>query len=281
MYSSRFLLPLLTLSLACGGAKTGTTTTEEPKKPEIVTPESRGVRVSCDFDDGWAALVPWKQVTDDEYLMQTLIGLVEDPDFYSDEYAHLEPYKAQRCTSSGTTFDVPQGKYMLMVGRADTYDKNGEYRDNGYKREVVIPGESSWTIRETDLVLNFPCISCPHLYVWDGAAWDHRGEILRDVVGPRQQRTERTKLTVPVRNGELRLRIAEEEDEVSHLDAIVVELDGKTLTARADLGAADGTYALLRKGEAIELTYKVNLPDGDAVITLAATGYYVPLGPLR
>jgi len=287
---------LLAAAVACGGA----TQTRPAPAPGPITPtpdqplenvgQAKGpaagdATVVCQFDEGWASLVPADAFRQDEYLMQALIGLTEEPAFWreQEEYRDLEPYAARRCGRDGVGFAVPAGHYFLVVGRANTFDARGQYQDNGHLREVDLPAGGTIAIRPEDLTHTWSCISCPHIYAWNGERFEHRGEVLRDLVGPGAEKTQRTALgEVLVERGQVRLRLAEEEDEVSHVDALLLEIGGVTVApADPTLAAADGDHRMLARGEAVELVYAVALPDGLAPAAVVATGYYVPLAGLR
>ena len=142
---------------------------EPPPEPDPGSAPLRGVRVRCRFAKGWAALLPARSVPrNDQFLMQSLIGLTEEPAFWMKqrEYAALAPYAAHRCAASGATFDPGPGKYLLLVGEADTFAARGEYASNGLRRTIDITATGpavDLDLRATDLKESFPCISCPYV----------------------------------------------------------------------------------------------------------------------
>lgn len=250
--------------------------TGEPAAPDKLT-------VKCDFADGWAAVVPKSVYKPDEgYTMQALIGLTEEPGFWGNEadYAPLKPYAAQRC-SDGVTFDAVGADHVLLIGKAGTFDGN-DYGINGVVKELPAGG-GNITVADADLNMSWPCISCPRIYVWNGTSWELRGEVLIDIIGPGAEKTQRREIgNVKVVGGQVRVRLAEEEDEISHVDALVLEVGGVTaMPAHAAMSAVDQARTTMHKGDAVELTFAVALPDGEYPAVAVATGYYVPIAGLR
>jgi hypothetical protein len=129
--------------------------------------------------------------------------------------------------------------------------------------------------------------ACPWLHVYNGHTFERRTEILRQLRGPDQERTEVTPLgPVPVVDGVITIRIAEERDEVSFIDALYLKIDGATVRAEGDpvvtaqVAAADGNALILQRGDAVELRFRVpaSYAEGDPVQVIA-TGYYDQTGP--
>jgi hypothetical protein len=121
--------------------------------------------------------------------------------------------------------------------------------------------------------------ACPWIYV-DGAAGPVRvGEILRDVRGRAAYALQHLALPAAAA-GPLRVRVAEEEDEVTFLDEIYVEADGLRVAPTACATAAPQAYCVadhqplrLARGDVLELTF--DLPAATTPIVFAR-GYYVP-----
>lgn len=120
--------------------------------------------------------------------------------------------------------------------------------------------------------------ACPFVYVLGDGAPALQGEILRNLRGLGAYDAQSLTLAVP-KDGELRIRIAEEKDEVTHLDAITLVVDGVEVPPRACSSdaaprfcTADRTFELLRRGDALELVFDVRR-DAQS-IELRATGYY-------
>ena len=262
---------------------TGPGGSARPESPPVALGKAR-VTVTCEFSSGWAAALP-RSVVDprrDDFLMQALIGLREDPEFWTSEseYADLAPWAAQPCDGpGGASFEVPAGGIVVVVGQADTFDGRGAYQDNGAIRELLL--HEGDDVRErfaaADLVLDFSCISCPWLEVWDfsSATWQRRAEILVDLYSAARARSQRRAIgEVEVRAGLGRLRGAEDDDEVSHLEALTLELGG--LSLRTPLPATT-----LRRGQRAITEGRDARPDGRDPAAVVARGYSTPLRPLR
>lgn len=255
------------------------------------------MNVSCRFSKGWVAVVP-KSVypADDAFLMQSLIGLAEEPEFWQKlpEYAPLEPYKAHACTRTSVSIDVPAGDVFVLVGEADTFTTRQKYSRNGLKKKVTLKKGEPFVldVERKDLVQSFSCISCPWVH-FEGSAEASTPPFVmlarRASLGERGRDT-RT-LRVPVLDGKVRLVLEEHEHEVTHLDAIEVSANGTRLRsvlpkgaplgARFALDADDGLEVLVERGARIVVEYRVpdevSVRDATLEITVAATGYYVPL----
>lgn len=121
--------------------------------------------------------------------------------------------------------------------------------------------------------------ACPWIYVDGPAGLTRVGEILRDVRGQAAYTLQDLALPTAAA-GPLRVRVAEEEDEVTFLDEIYVEVDGLHLAPTACAAAAPPAYCVadhqplrLRKGDVLDLTF--DLPAASTP-TVFARGYYVP-----
>lgn len=128
--------------------------------------------------------------------------------------------------------------------------------------------------------------ACPWLYVWNGEGYERRTEILRNVRSAALEQTEVTAIgSVSAVNGEIVIRIAEEKDEVTYLDALTLQIGDTVLAAESGaettalLAGIDGQYLVLHEGESVELRFRA--PEGfvdGANATVIATGYYIPGG---
>lgn len=118
--------------------------------------------------------------------------------------------------------------------------------------------------------------ACPWLYVFDGQVFERRTEILRHVRD--QARTEITPLSgLAVVDGAVVIRVAEEKDEITVIDALVLLVDGVPVPAQgesaAQVAAADGESLILHRGETAEFRFPVP-PTFSGAASLAVTGYY-------
>jgi hypothetical protein len=107
--------------------------------------------------------------------------------------------------------------------------------------------------------------------------------VLKDRRSEADKGTDRIPVTgVPVKNGRIRLRVAEAEREVTHLDRLALEIDGKVVLplpgSRSALASADGVEVEMSRGHAIEVSFDVpGAADGAVDAVVIATGYYVPV----
>jgi hypothetical protein len=153
-----------------------------------------------------------------------------------------------------------------------------------YQTVVLEAGKTtSITVRVTD----DDGWACPWLYVYTGRSFERRTEILRHLRGPDQERAEITPLgSAPVVDGFITIRIAEERDEETFIDALYLRIKGETLLAEGDpvtvahVAAMDGDRLVLRRGEAYEMRFRVpsSYAEGDPVEVIAV-GYYDGAGP--
>ncbi|MBN2390013.1 MAG: hypothetical protein JXR84_04785 [Anaerolineae bacterium] len=151
-----------------------------------------------------------------------------------------------------------------------------------YWKIEIAPGENAIIVSLTDR----DGWACPWLYVYNGRAFERRTEILRNVRGRQNERTEVTPIgPVDVVDGFVTLRIAEEKDELTFIDKFYILVDGVKVQAEGDSGAAasvaakDGDYLTLAEGESQEFHFR--LPETFAVrqrvaVSVVVSGYYVP-----
>jgi len=305
----------------------------EPPKPAVVAQETAAtgtVRVTCAFANGWVSVMPAnKYPRDDQYLMQALIGLTDEPAFWTkeSEYLPFVPYKAKKCGAAGVSFEIKKGSYFLLAGEAGTFSKRGEYIKNGYKKKMDLDPDAPRTIdlKSADLTHTWFCISCPWVAFFDpggGAGELREGAylpsfvVLKDRRSKGERGTDRVAVaSVPVKDGKVKLRVVEAEHEVTHLDRLALEIEGKTVTpslggaaaspgvqsvtpslgdgatkggmrgvragesvlGRSALGDDDGVEVEMARGKMIEVTYDVpGVADGVYSGAVVATGYYVP-----
>lgn len=108
---------------------------------------------------------------------------------------------------------------------------------------------------------------------------------MKDLAGEKsRQKTSYTLENAAIVDGKFRIKIQEEKEEVTHLDQLVINIEGKTYPAcqlngeiKEELTTSDNQFILLKKGESIELEF--NLPKNIAAgtkISLESEGYYIP-----
>lgn len=269
-------------------AQTAAVAVEPPAGPSSIT-------VSCDFGNGWVAVVPAdKYPKDDQFLMQALIGLRDEPQFWKNEpdYAKFAPFAAKHCSNRAEKFDVPSGSYFILAGEANTFGARGNYSKNGFRKKVQLDAAApiSLSLKRSDLKHTWVCISCPWVAFFapekEGALG---GGFLPSFVVLKDRRSEADKGTdripvsaVPIKNGRIRLRVAEAEREVTHLDRLALEVGGKVILplpgSRSALASADGIEVEMSRGHAIELSFEIpGAADGTVDAVVIATGYYLPV----
>jgi hypothetical protein len=153
-----------------------------------------------------------------------------------------------------------------------------------YKGIVIRPGET------TDIkfiLTDANGWACPWLYVYDGRDFVRRTEILRNLRGKPNEQTEISPMgTVPVVDGVVTLKIAEEKREITFIDQVYLMVGGlevradATPTVAAQVAARDQDYLVMTDGESYEFRFR--LPPSvarleSADVSVVVTGFYVPL----
>ncbi len=305
------LVPVAILSLAVSGASCGgsppppdepsvvvvppiQTVASSDEPPPMDPPDKQGmgpaqVVVACEFSDGWVSVLPADLYEpNEEFLMQALIGLTEEPKFWHGAgYGRFADYPAVRCDRRGTTVKAQAGSHYVLVGWANQFSVKGEYRDNGYLEQTTLnPGETRHYRITTDrLTHTWLCISCPYLLAYRDGRFEELGQVLVDRYSRRRRGTDVVRAQVAVHDGRLRLRIAEREPEITHLDAVILrnaqgELSPAPGTPAALL-RADGQVRELAMGDRLDLVFEApGTPDGVMDVEIQVTGHYEPVGPL-
>lgn len=152
-----------------------------------------------------------------------------------------------------------------------------------YQHVEIAPGENHVTLILTDR----DGWACPWLYVYNGRSFDRRTEILRNVRGKRNERTEVNPIgPVEVVDGAITLRIAEEKNEITFIDEFYVTVGGIEVYAEATASVAakidekDQRYLVLADGDWLELRFRLpdTLADRERVnVSVVVSGFYVPL----
>lgn len=244
------------------------------------------VTVSCSFTKGWAAVLPAARFsTGRRYLMQALIGFTKEPRFWRSQadFRDLADYAARRCSAKGTTFRVPAGPHVVVVGWADRFQVHKKYQDNGFYRRVRLRSGAAKAISlaPKDMTHTWNCISCPHLAVFRGGRFVEVGQVLVDRYTRGLRGTDVRRVRLEVRDGLVRLRVIEREPEVTYLDAVQVRVRGRLLEPAGvphRVRGADGSTLVLKTGDALELTFRApGLGDGVVAADILVTGHYEPL----
>ncbi len=151
-----------------------------------------------------------------------------------------------------------------------------------YRKIEIKPGENAITLSLTDR----DGWACPWLYVYNGRSFEKRIEILRNVRGKQNERTEITPIgPVEIVDGFLTVRVAEEKDEITFMDELYLIVEGIEVRAEANPDVAarvaekDQDYVLLANGESHEFRFR--LPDSFAArqrvtVSIVVAGFYAP-----
>ncbi|MCB0289117.1 MAG: ankyrin repeat domain-containing protein [Calditrichaeota bacterium] len=186
--------------------------------------------------------------------------------------------------------NVASGTYTLVVydPASVNYNPNSGVADQ--RSDGVVLDKLDYTGEGLDYYFEqadfkaWNCLSCPWLYVFDGARYRRAGEVLQDVVGRENCTSTRLALASgDVIGRRLSIRIQEEKDEISYLDQVTLEVDGVSYPAfrngqaPQELQAIDGRFLRLAKGEAVELSFELPVPpDAASRLELRVHGYYEP-----
>lgn len=176
---------------------------------------------------------------------------------------------------------VEPGEYTLVVYWTDGDVDHNPPTDGIAIEKIQVQNyvqEISYLLMERDFK-DWNCLSCPWLCVFDGNSYVKQEEVIKDVVGRKNQSTTVVTLAPEALiDGKVRIQIREEKDEVSYLDQIVLKVGEQEFVAsnkKSELGSIDGNYLSLSKGDVVELEF--DLPENVAgTLEVHATGYYEP-----
>jgi hypothetical protein len=120
--------------------------------------------------------------------------------------------------------------------------------------------------------------ACPYVYLKSGNEFLYKGEIIRNLIGKNSETLQRLDLGYS-KNEKIIIRIKEEKKEVSYLNFIAIEINGKVIfpsknSKNTNLISDDNKYIKLKQGEYIDLEFTVKC---NSKIKLIGKGYYVPL----
>jgi hypothetical protein len=212
--------------------------------------------------------------------MQALIGLSEDPGFWTSEtqYAKYQPYAAVRCGQPQTR-ELPAGEYEVWVGWAGQFERSNYTRNGHISPLTLAPGQRlARTFSPEDMTLDFVCISCPFVSVRQGGAMVELGQILIDRYSPRREGTDSRTVAAQVVDGKVRVVLSEREDEVSFIDAVRVFAAGSELALDAAVPSAlrsiDGARHRMTRGDSIALDFAAPVDSGSLTVTIQVSGHY-------
>lgn len=199
--------------------------------------------------------------------------------------------KAGKTKKTPATFkNVAKGKYTIVIfnpaskGFDPNSDNPQEKSDGMVFEQVEITQDQTYEAQAEDFK-DWNCLSCPWLYVFDGKEYIRQCEIIQDVVGIAAEKTTKHKIDRRmIQHNTLKIRIQEEKEEVSYLNQLVLKIGKSTYYPTAQSGVVlpnslnekDNVYTILKKGDVIELEFKIPTAALSAPIILEATGYYDP-----
>lgn len=280
MYYRLLTITILACLLVTGGAWAKK---DKNKKASSVT-------VTCSFGNGWVAVLPEDLYdSEEEFLMQSLIGLTEDPGFWGgmDEYKKLAAHAAQKCDGEGVEYHLEAGDYRVLVGWAGRFNELGDYRDNGHIRKIKVKGGKSQRIEvtEKDMTHTWLCISCPYLAVRRGGKLVELGQTLVDRYTSKRAGTDVHAVDVDVVDGVIEVVLIEREPETSYVDAVELVVQGRALPlidGNDAIARRDGHAHSLRMGERLVLHFDASsLAQSSVPALVRVSGYYQPVGSLR
>lgn len=260
------------------------------KKAKKDSKKASSVTVTCDFADGWVSVLPEDLYDEkEEFLMQSLIGLTEDPGFWGDmdEYKKLAGHAAQKCDKEGVEFHLTSGGYKVLVGWAGRFNELGDYKDNGHIRDIKVKGGKSQKIDVTakDMTHTWLCISCPYIAVRRGGQLVELGQTLVDRYNEKRAGTDVHAVDVDVVDGVIEVVLIEREPETSYIDAVELVVQGRALPMLDGTDALrkrDGRSHSMRMGDELVLRFDASaLAVSSTNALIRVSGYYTPVGSLR
>jgi hypothetical protein len=222
-----------------------------------------------------------------ELLVRTRAAMEEDPPYiftvihYDGTGVHVQELAHGHGYSTGT-FRAP-GNGRFVTEYADCPDLTTTVYE---LRGGALAQTSKKTVR-----VRRPneCAACPMVYVLEDGGFRKRGEILRNLRAPSLAGLQSLDLISPARfvvpapGGLSRVvvELREEKDETTFLDDVALEIGGIRYAPRAcsaplDYCTVDGAHHLMRRGDALRLTFDVPAPVPEGRARLWATGHYVP-----
>lgn len=278
---------------ACGGPQKATTarTTASAKDTSGQTADTKSsnkdaaIKATADVEAPTTTTINVTTAQPCKVMLINHEDVTDDLQFGWWDVWHARKGGDQYFDAPHTFTDVKPGKYILIVHMpyADL-DDNGS--DGAVIEDLTIGAQPAVNVHfeMTDFV-DWNCLSCPWLYIFDGQKHVRAFEILKDVVGRHRKTTRAYPLPENARHqGRVSLRIQEEKDEITHLDHLELRVGDRTLTPRvADdeqqrkLQTIDDDVVLLTKGDVLNVEF--DLPadlNPDAPLSLVATGHYVP-----
>lgn len=230
--------------------------------------------------------VDGQEASEDDFMSFVYHGSQGPSDRYY-AYTVRDPIRVGPCQNS---LEVPGAERCLWLSPGSTplldrYECRGEGCEGYEWIQFFLDAQG-------ELVgASVTAVACPFVYLRRGEGWAYQGEILRELRRPSLEGAQTLALELdaqscPSRAGQARVRVelAEEKREITHLDAVALELaDGRRVLPDAcEAGGAlafcrrDGVRAVLEQGDTLELSFTIEPDDCEGRVRLWASGYYVP-----
>jgi hypothetical protein len=183
---------------------------------------------------------------------------------------------------------LARGDYAVIVGMPSLDADSASFQATAFTRTISVRAKSELVM--VDGYAFGGSTHCPFARFVDAAsdAASDTHVLLEWRASADRAGTDRVRFPgVPVRGGVVRLRVFEIEDDIAHLDRVVVERDGHALEAIDEgesrpLAHEDGVMVDVPNGRAIELAYRVpGVRDGAIDVEVVASGWYRPLTSRR
>lgn len=242
----------------------------------VLTATAQTISVDA-FTDCWVALIDEQAAKHGEYGWWSVWHIIKQEKRYKETPCKFE--------------NVAPGKYTLVIYNSEAvdYDPDSgtaiEKSDGVVMEEIIVTkhGQLEYDFDEDDFT-EWNCLSCPWLYVFDGKKYVKTTEVLRDVVGKKNQQTTTTQIAPKnFQNGKLKIRIQEEKDEITHLHQVQLKVNGIVCPMKIqDVETAKKlthitNFIELRKGDFTEIEFQ--LPEEITeiqTIQLETNGFYEP-----
>ncbi len=95
-----------------------------------------------------------------------------------------------------------------------------------------------------------------------------------------KEKTQHLKVQARIINKKIKIQVREEKKEISYIDQLYIELNGRNYYARNDLLLdLDKKYLIMKQNDIAELEFDISdtrFDDKNAEINIVSTGYYIP-----
>ena len=218
------------------------------------------------------------------------LGMRKDELNWALEYLHLAPGGHFRGQFESGTYYVAAAFIAAPISKEEAGNADdvilypgvtGGGASTDYQEIEIESGENELQIDLTDA----NGWACPWLYVHNGQHFERRTEILRNMRGEQNERTEISHIgSVKVVDGSIILRIAEEKEETSFIDELYIIVDGTVLhpetknQTAAKVTNKDQSRLVIARGQSYEFAFvlpKRFASQERVEISVVASGFYV------